>query len=138
MKIFVDSDVIISSLLSSSGAAYFLINNSKLELVVSNISLKEMEKVIAKLDITLDSLNNLIKKQFKIVKVTDDISKIKKVFGQYTSDPNDAHIIAGVVQARARFLISYNVKDYKTDKIKQDLNIIVTTPANFLQYLRSL
>ena len=60
------------------------------------------------------------------------------MFGQHSRDPNDAHIIAGAVKAKAQFLLTYNLKDYKIDKIKKDFGIIVTTPAKFLQYLRSL
>ena len=42
LKVFVDSDVVISSLLSSTGAAYFLLHNiDAVELSISNLSLQE-------------------------------------------------------------------------------------------------
>ena len=43
LKVFVDSDVIISSLISSTGAACILLNQKDLDLFISNVSLKELE-----------------------------------------------------------------------------------------------
>lgn len=46
IKVFLDSDVIISSLISQKGAAYFLIQEKiNLKLIISNISQKELFRV---------------------------------------------------------------------------------------------
>lgn len=37
-----------------------------------------------------------------------------------------------------RFLITYNLSDYKIERIKDELGIIIITPGQLLQYLRSL
>ncbi len=61
IRIFVDSDVIISSLLSSSGAAYMLLNETKAtRLYLSNFSIAELEPVTARLHIKPDKLSLLI------------------------------------------------------------------------------
>lgn len=138
LTIFVDSDVVISSLMSSKGAAFLLLNQKDgLELFVSNISIRELEEVSKRLNINLSLLNKLINKQFKIVQL-GTIDKIKTDFLKYVFDIDDAHIVAGAKEANARFLISYNTRHFKADKLKDDFKIILTTPANLLQFLRSV
>lgn len=127
MKVFIDSGVVISSLISNTGAAFKLINSEhELIRIISNLSVKELRIVMGRLS---------IKKPLPHF----SIQKIKKVdkYAAYSTDKNDAHIIAGTHQSGARFLITYNLKHYKSEKIKRELNIIVITPGAFLQYLRS-
>lgn len=138
IEIFVDSDVIISSLISRKGAAYLLLSSKNLEYFISNFSIKELKIVADRLDIDRVSLKNLIKNRFKQVELEETAEKLKNKFNEYVLDVNDAHIVGGAREAGVKFLISYNIKDFKVDKIKQDFDIIITTPANFLQYLRSL
>lgn len=138
MRIFVDSDVIVSSLLSKLGAAYFLLNTKFLELFVSSLSKKELEIVIKRLGIKESALKTLIENNFEVIALSESVSTIKKSFEQYVLDINDAHIIAGAKAAKADFLITYNIKDYKIGKIQKDLKILTLTPGNFLQYLRSI
>ncbi|MBI5358733.1 hypothetical protein HZB69_03880 [Candidatus Amesbacteria bacterium] len=125
MKVFVDSDVIISSLISDTGVASELINNFDIKKVVSNLSIKELEIVKTRL--------NINKPLPKLETVTID-NVIK--YSVYSIDPNDAYIVAGAKQAKVKFLITYNLKHYKIDKIKRELDIIIMTPGMFLQYLR--
>lgn len=138
MKVFVDSDVVISSLISKKGAAYYLLNKTGLILYVSNHSVLELEKVGERLNIKKNKLALLLKRKFKVVKLSEDLDKIKEKFINYTSDADDSHIVVGAKKAKVRFLISYNIKDYKQEKISKDFNIIVITPAKLLQYLRSI
>lgn len=135
--IFVDSDVIISSLLSVKGAAYFLLNQPN-EFVISNVSKKELERVADRLEISRNKLHNLIQKRFKTVKLITDLAIIKSDFKDYTNDPNDAHIVAGAAEAKAKFLLTYNIRHFNKQKISEDFDITVLTPAQYLQYLRSL
>lgn len=83
-------------------------------------------------------LTTLIENNLKVTILLESLSEIKESFKQYVLDENDAHILAGAKTAKADFLISYNVKDFKIDKIKKDLGILTLTPGNFLQYLRSI
>ena len=137
-KVFVDSDVVISSLISQKGAAYLLLNEFKSNFVISDISKKELEKVAKRLDIKQNQLQDLIKKHLKVSKLKKEISKIKEEFKNYTTDINDTHIVAGSVSAKTKFLLTYNIRHFQRQKIKEDLGIIVLTPAQFLQYLRSM
>lgn len=137
-KVFVDSDVVISSLLSNKGAAYLLLNKQSSKSIISNVSKVELERVAVRLGIDKDKLQDLIKNKFKVIKLSVDLPKIKSDFQIYASDPDDAHIVAGAKQAKTKFLLTYNIKHFRREKIKDDLNIVVLTPAGYLQYLRSL
>jgi predicted nucleic acid-binding protein len=126
MKIFIDSDVVISSLISQKGAAYQLLNlDTMVTKVVSAVSLKELTVVTNRLGI------ERVLPKFEICK----IKNIEK-YSEYSLDANDAHIIAGADQSNSRFLITYNLRHYKIDKIKRDFEIIIMIPGIFLQYLR--
>ena len=135
--IFVDSDVVISSLISTKGAAHLLLNEQKSNFVISNVSHKELEKVAVRLGINMDDLQALVTKKLKITKLTTDLEKIKSDFQEYTTDPNDTHIVAGAKKAETNFLLTYNVRHFNRQKIREDLNIVVLTPAQYLQYVRS-
>ena len=138
MRIFVDSDVVVSSLLSQLGAAHFLLSLTSIQIFISTLSKKELETVVERLGIGSDMLATLIKNNLEVVVLSESLSKIKESFKQYVLDENDAHIVAGAKAAKAIFLITYNIKDFKIEKIKQDLGILTLTPGNFLQYLRSI
>jgi len=135
---FVDSDVVISSLISKLGAAYFLINETSLKFFISNISLKELKVVVKKLGLKNEALERLVKKQSYITSLKTDLKKIEEKYKDYVMDINDSHIIAGVVKSKVKFLITYNLRHFNVDKIKRDFDILIMTPARFLQYLRSL
>lgn len=139
LKVFVDSDVVISSLISSTGAAFLLLNQTTdLDLFISNKSNEELKKVVERLHIESEALRKLILTRFKVINLDETIVEIKSAFTDYVLDIDDAHIVAGAKKAKVQFLISYNTKHFKADKIKDDFNVILTTPSNLLQYLRSI
>lgn len=137
MQVFVDSDVIIASLLSSSGAAYKLLYTDFLIPTISSLSKKELDVVVTRLGIDSNDFERLLHERLKIIPLSLSGMALKK-FEKYVRDIYDAHIVAGAKEAHVRFLITYNVKDYKMEKIKDDFSIIIITPGQFLQYLRSL
>ncbi len=55
LTIFLDSDVIISSLISKKGAAFLLVNNKKTEKYISNVSFKEIKVVMKRLKLDIAS-----------------------------------------------------------------------------------
>lgn len=131
IKVFLDSDVVISSLLSSTGAAYLLVKQKPIAKFISNLSIKEIKIVAKRLGINSSATVRVLK-QFKVVLIKKDYGK------DYVTDPFDRHIVSGAVTTRAGFLLTYNLRHFKIDKIKRDYGILVYRPAQFLQYLRSL
>lgn len=136
--LFIDSDVIISFLLSSSGASHHLIKSSSVKKFISSLSFIELEIVIKRMGLDRQLLNLLISDgTINITKLKNNIAQIKKKYLSYVKDENDAHIVAGTVESKAKFLITYNVRHFQINKIKEDYKIIIMTPGSFLQYLRS-
>jgi len=135
--IFVDSDIVVSSLISKTGATYLLINKTSVERWISNLSQKEIKIVAERLNLDKKKSKNIFTR-FKTIKLKEVTKKLKEKYISYVVDLNDAHILAGAIEAKTGFLVSYNLKHFKIDKIKADFKIIVLTPAKFLQYLRSL
>ena len=133
--IFVDSDVIISSVISNKGAAYLLLHQSNIERFISNYSRKELKLVIKRLNLSQSEFRARLN-QCKIIKLDKTLEAIKKRYTGYIKDQNDAHIVAGAVKSKARFLLTYNIKHFVIDKIKNDFDVLCLTPAQFLQYLR--
>lgn len=136
MHIFLDSDVIISSLLSSSGASHFLIHQTQAKSLISSTSYEELKIVTKRLNIESKKLIDLVNKKLEILKINNSQEDIKQKYMDFVVDIHDAHIVAGAHLGQVKYLISYNLKHFKKDKIKDELDISIMTPALFLQYLR--
>ncbi len=136
-KVFLDSDVVISALLSDHGASGWLIRDANIQKWVSNLSQKEIKMVAKRLNIT-DEKSRLTLKLPSVVALNNDLDKIKEKFGSYVDDSNDAHVVAGAVAAGAGYLATYNLRHFRVDKIRSDFGVVVMTPGLFLQYLRSI
>jgi predicted nucleic acid-binding protein len=139
IRVFADSDVIISSLLSTSGAAYALLHTTQnIELFVSNFSIIELKRVVDRLNLDQDALHETIGTLFNSVEIGISYKEVQAVFADYTRDADDAHIVAGAKEAKATHLVSYNLRHFEAEKIERDFQITLLTPGLFLQYLRSL
>jgi predicted nucleic acid-binding protein len=139
IRVFVDSDVIISSLISLSGAAFLLLNKTKdVELYLSNFSVTELERVTKRLDIKSEKLNSLIETRISCIEIEQSYEAVQKQFAEYVRDTHDAHVVAGAKHVEAAFLISYNIRHFEAEKLRRDFQLILLTPGTFLQYLRSL
>lgn len=139
IKVFVDSDVIISALLSSSGAAYQLLNETKfIELYLSNFSVVELERVSERLGIQVEALSSLIAARLTQLEIGQAYEAVQARFADYVLDSHDAHVVAGAKQAGAAFLVSYNIRHFQAERLKQDFQLLLMRPGTFLQYLRSL
>lgn len=138
LTIFADSDVIISSLISQKGAAYLVIHSKQVKIFISNISVKELLIVVGRLNLEKISLINLIKERLQKINLSQKLREIKAQYKEYVFDLNNSHIIAAAVKSDVRFLISYNIRHFRREKIKRDFDMIVYTPAQFLQFIRSL
>lgn len=137
MRVFIDSDVVISSLLSANGAAFYLVHTSNIQPVISSTSRDELRIVVKRMNIPPDRLEELLNHRFEIIEMNEPLKNIQEAYQIFVTDVNDAHIVAGAVSAKSQYLLSYNLKHFKTEKIKDKLDILLLTPALFLQYLRS-
>ncbi|OGG14717.1 hypothetical protein A2875_05160 [Candidatus Gottesmanbacteria bacterium RIFCSPHIGHO2_01_FULL_46_14] len=139
-QVFVDSDVIISSLLSDKGAAFLLLHSqpSLTRFFITQYSIDELEIVVQRLEISNKNLTQLVDTRLETVHIPTSQERIQKTYERYVIDTGDAHIVGGAAETKCRFLLTYNVKHFRTEKIKEKFNILIMTPAMFLQYIRSL
>ena len=137
VKVYFDSDVIISSLISNKGAAHILLKTAEIKPWVSDLQKKELRTVAGRLKLDLEKLEVLFDNRLNSVRVKKTEVKIKKRFLKYVLDQNDAQIAAGIAASKPAFFVSYNQRHFLADKIKIDFKVICLTPAQLLQHLRS-
>ena len=137
MRVFVDSDVIISSQLSSRGAAALLLKKQTGQFYGSNMQLEELKSVCGRLKIDFSKVKRLVMNRLQVVDLGNDVAQIRSKWGGYTLDVDDAHVVAGAVKAKAKFLLSYNLRHFKIEKLRRRLDLVCLTPGQFLQYWRS-
>lgn len=138
-RLFIDSDVIISSIISNTGAAHMLLNDMQgVLLFLTNLSISEIDDVVKRKNLDKVKLKEVINKRLKVLDIKEREENIKRKYSLYVNDENDAKIVAGASLAKAEFLITYNVRHFVLNKILEDFKIKVLTPGLFLQYLRSL
>ncbi|MBI4066102.1 hypothetical protein HY411_00135 [Candidatus Gottesmanbacteria bacterium] len=171
IRVFVDSDVIISSLISQTGAAYLLMHDERIARFVSDVSFSELKRVTGVLHLSQEDLRKLVQTRCDVVVIGDRKNELTRM-AQYARDSGDAHIVLGGKLAKAKFLVTYNTKaaspdnisnslkvdaaqgavsqnnkrryfgtppmHYRSEKVREDMGIILLPPAFLLQYLRCL
>lgn len=135
INIVLDTDVIVSASLSEKGASYSLIADADRQIVhkfTSSEQIKEYREVIRRLN-----KKSIIHFPKEFERIDLDKTSVSEA-SDYTHDPNDAHIIALAASSKSKFLVTYNLKDYKKEGLRRDFDLICMTPGIFLQYLRSM
>lgn len=136
IPVFLDTDVLISALLSSTGASYQLVKHSSVNPKISKSVAQELAEVADRLKVDKTNLKNVLRK-INITSTRLTKAHLVKIYGKYVLDEEDSHVVAGAHRSKYKFLLTHNTRHYKGDKIQTDLKIIVLKPGYFLQYLRS-
>lgn len=137
IRVFLDTDVIISSLLSKTGASANLISNPKIEKIITNTIEQEIIEVSQRLNIDNQNTNSTLKK-IKIISLSISKKVLLKNYAEHVIDEKDTHVVAGAHKSKSKFLLSHNSRHYKVNKIENTIGVLVIKPGNFLQYLRSI
>ncbi|MBP9690446.1 PIN domain-containing protein [Candidatus Woesebacteria bacterium] len=139
MKVYFDSDCIISSIISQKGAAYLLrerVKNKQIHGYISSISVCEVTKAIPILNLSTQATQYALG-EFEMIQLSSTALSYGKKYVDYVSDVYDGHVVAGAIDAKARFLVTYNAKHFQIERLKRDHNIILLSPGMMVQYLRS-
>lgn len=131
IRVYLNTDTIIAAIIQPHGSTANLLKNSQIIKYLSDTSRSEITEVVHRKELSTTSSAQIIKQcqpvntqKFKISKIAD-----------YVSDPGDQHILSSAVQSKSQFLLTYNLKHYKVDRIYKELGIIVLIPAKLLQYM---
>ena len=138
MKIVIDTNVVLSSLLSQHGASnkllIWLFEQKKKYNVVSNTLVIEYTDVLMR-EKHMQHYKNLTKAE--IEKFIDDIclishhQKIYFLWRPFLKDQNDDMVLEVASNSKAKAIITFNPKDFKG--VKEKFNIDILTPKQFLQ-----
>lgn len=136
IKVFLDTDVVISALLSQKGASFILLYKTRLKRIISKTIVEEVNEVSGRENIDKRSVRTILQKT-KIIPLSLRKEKLLKTYSKYVFDEEDSHVVAGAHISKSDFLLTYNIRHYHVVKIKNDFGIKVIRPGEFLQYLRS-
>jgi putative PIN family toxin of toxin-antitoxin system len=135
---FLDASVVLSGLASERGGSNKLLTGAqkhKLRLVVTPLIINEVRRHLDKLNIPVCQLEMLLDQ--KVLLLVDNPSKkIIRRCCSLTSDPNDAHVLAGAIVSGANYLLSLDQNHIVTALVqKYLLPIIVCSPKSFWKSL---
>jgi len=134
VTVFFDSDAVIAGSASSSGASYLLLQLSELGLIRGMVSEQVLEEcrrnIAAKLPAALPIFNKVIEHAL-VVQSNPSQRWLSKVANQ--AHLKDIPILAAALKAKALFLVTFNVKDYKP---LASLGIKIVQPGEMLQNIR--
>lgn len=135
MKIFLDSSVVVSALISDIGASaklFALCEAGNLEGFISKDVLDEVLDVIKRKfpPFREDFLQRV--KIFKIVKKAN--KKQLKLAAHWIKDPNDIKILVGAKNADVDYLLTLDVKHFINDQeVTKKSGLRILTPGAFLE-----
>lgn len=135
IKVYLDTDVVISSLISQKGASYELIQSNLYDKYISNYGLEETEEVSRRHSLSQKKLNDLLK-YIKVKNLELTQQKLIDKYSDYVFDVYDTPVIASAHILKTRYLVTFNTKHYNIFEIRKKLKIAVLTPGRFLQFLR--
>ncbi len=144
MKIIIDTNIFLSSLLSSKGASYKLLwwiieqykYKDKKYNVISNTLLTELEDVLSR-DKNISNYTDFNKMDLdKFISAICKISfhqKINFLWRPFLKDIKDDMVLEVAFNAKAKYIITYNDKDFRG--VEKSFNIKILTPKDFLKII---
>lgn len=136
VKVFVDTNLLVSALISQKGASYEIVQNSNIVKIISPTVSKELTEVSKKFRFRNKDVETILK-HLSLKKVSLKKEKLEEIYSGYVMDTKDTHVLSSAKESKTKFLLTHNIKHFRVEKINNDFGIIVIKPGNFLQYLRS-
>jgi putative PIN family toxin of toxin-antitoxin system len=143
MKIVLDTDIVLSALLSRRGASHrlmtWLFESPKKYDVVSNTLVTGFEDILTR-DENIKQFNHLTKED--VLGFIDDICLISHhqdihfLWRPFLKDVNDDMVLEVAVNANAKAIITFNPKDFKG--VKEQFGIEIMTPQAYLKKIGAI
>ena len=132
-KIVIDTNILISALISRRGAAFkllSLIGKHHFDYALSVPLMIEYEDVVkrknSKIMVSQQAINHILDR----LCYHADLREIFYLWRPYLTDPKDDLVLELAVEANCSYIITYNIKDFKNiDKF----GLEAITPKSFLQ-----
>jgi predicted nucleic acid-binding protein len=140
-NIIINSNILFSSLIKEEGftraVLLFLKDNKKLKFMIPQTVVNEFRfhvgEIARKSRLTM---NDVIRSFEKLLENVEKVNELKlkeeiKDGLKYVKDENDAPFVAVALKYRPSYILTYNKKDYKTERLKK-IGILVVTPREAL------
>ncbi len=134
-KIVIDTNIIVSAMLSNKGVAFKLISligKQKFKYVLSVPLVMEYEDVLkrkdSKITLSQEAINNILDRLCYHAGLRD----IFYLWRPFLNDPKDDLVLELAVESNCNSIVTYNLKDFKNiDKF----GLQAITPKTFLQQI---
>lgn len=138
-KVFLDTSVLVSGILSHTGASSAILDLGEAEeiiIIVSRQVLVEADRTfLAKFPHLIERYRNFIKNLGPLLADDPSVQMVKEA--ARAIHPNDAPILAAAKHKRADYLVTLNTKHFMTPKAKAFYAAAIVTPAEFLGAFRA-
>lgn len=135
VRVFFDSDVMIAGSASASGASFALLQLAELGLIKGYVSMQVLEEcrrnLAEKLPDAIAPFEKIVKRCVTVSKTVPDEDSLSLLSNQ--AHKKDISILASALETKARFLVTFNVKDYWPHKTAR---LEVLTPGELLSRIR--
>ena len=136
VPVFFDSDVMIVGSASTSGASFALLQMAEFGFIKEYISIQVLDEcrrnLAKKLPGAIIPFEKIVKRCVTVKSSLPDENSLS-IASNHT-DKKDVPILASALEAKARFLVTFNVKDYWPDN---SIRFEVLTPGELLSRIRS-
>jgi len=135
VRVFFDSDVMIAGSASASGASFALLHLAELGLIKGYVSAQVLEEcrrnLAEKLPGAVVPFEKIVERCVTVWTASPDEDLLSLASNQ--ADNKDVSILASALETRARFLVTFNVKDYWPTSTAQ---IEILKPGELLSRIR--
>lgn len=140
LTVFLDTSALLSGLASPNGGSGIILEagaESLFKLVVTDLIIEEGFRQAKRLKIKELLLKQLVVDGvINVIEAPDD--EFINRYAYLTSDPDDAHVLAGAIMARANVIVSLDKKHILTPRIKIALKPMkILSPKQFWGWVRN-
>jgi len=135
VRVFFDSDVMIAGSASPSGASFALLQLAELGLIKGYVSVQVLEEcrrnLAEKLPDAIVPFEKIVERCVTVRTTIPDKDSLSLLSNQ--AHKKDVSILASALETKARFLVTFNVRDYWPHKAAR---LEVLTPGELLSRIR--
>jgi len=135
LRVCIDADVLFAGSASTSGASHVVLQLGELGIVdvrVADQARAEAERNLAdKLPSALPALRAILGACTSSIPMVAPTAA-RRLSRAREADPKDAPILAAAIAADCRWLLTFNLRDYRTERVR------VSQPGPFLEELRAM
>lgn len=135
IQIVIDTNVLVAAFRSKRGAANHLLMNlddTRFEIAISNPLLFEYEEVLKRPEMSEFISHEAVDRAIENIQLIAQEYEIFFLWRLLASDPDDAFILELAVRSNAKYIITYNPKDFAS---AADFGITLITPRDLLDLI---